>query len=264
MIASGDCILIIIRGFVYCKQPKLSLKFEVMFSSNYSSDDEETEFVPRALFSPEASSEILEVQSAPSKKRFRGKALPWELIRGNPTFASLEEVLKDAVASNMSKVGTKQLMHRFSCRETKCKFLSEYRYSREDVYVLYTCFSHVHSSGSEDDDEKIRGLSLSQIALVQEAFDLKNTAARPILEYFRDRRHHIYDATELALFPPDSERSKLNYLIQKLKKQKGYVIYPTSRLLKKWCDDHGTTTVDINNESSLNTPFILRYKLVRL
>jgi hypothetical protein len=60
------------------------------------------------------------MQSAPSKKRFRGKALPWELIQGNPTSASLEEVLKNTAASNLSKARTKQI-----CRETKCKLLSE-------------------------------------------------------------------------------------------------------------------------------------------
>lgn len=79
------------------------MKIRSHVSSNYSRDNGETKFVPRALFNPEPSSEILEMQSAPSKKRFRGKALPWELIRGNPTSASLEEVLKNTAASNLSK-----------------------------------------------------------------------------------------------------------------------------------------------------------------
>ena len=50
------------------------------------------------------------------------------------------------------------------------------------MYSLYNCFSDVQSSAFEDDDEKCRVLFVSQNAHVQEAFDLKNTAAKLIAD----------------------------------------------------------------------------------
>lgn len=224
-------------------------------------DDEENDFVPRDLFTPGPEA-VVESLSFP-KKRCRGKALPWQLCPGGVTIPNLEAVIKDALDSNMCKVGSKNDMHRFRCRELNCEFMSEYRLAAFDAhYVVYSCYLHVHAPQSDSEIETGRGLSLPQIALVEEAFGLKITAARPILEYIREKRQRTMNVLEQSVFPLDPERSKMNYLIQKIKNKKGYVNYPTPRLLKAWCDEHGTTSVDFNNEATHNTPFVLRYKLV--
>ena len=237
-------------------------------SKNFKSDDElETSFAPRILFSPDTPLPLTPLTPLPSPvsplpRRFRGKAIPWEQSLDGPTLTTLEEVINHARESNFSKIGTKNDMHRYRCRESNCSFLCLYRFAENAPFVIYTFNVHDHTSSCEAEDGKRRGLTSDQIGLVTEAFEMKNTAARPILEFIRQKRHRIEDPIALSIFPSDPVKTKLNYVIQKIKKQKGYVNYPTPRLLKDWCELHGTTTVDLNNEATHNTPFVIRYKLV--
>lgn len=160
------------------------------------SDDEENDFVPRVLFSPLP--EVAVEPQSPLKKRCRGKALPWQLCVGAVTFPNLEAVMKDASDCNLYKVGSKNDMYRFRCRVANCEYMNEYRLAAVDAqYVVYSCNLHVHASDSETEIEKCRGLSLPQIALVEEAFGLKITAARPILEYIRQKRQKINNEIEM-------------------------------------------------------------------
>ena len=228
-------------------------------SNNFKSDDElETSFPPRILFSPDTLPLAPLPPASPLPRRFRGKAIPWEQSIEGPTLTTLEDVINHARESNFSKTGTKNDMHRYRGRELNGSFLCLYRFAADAPFVIYTFNVHDHTSSFEVENGKRRGLMSDQVGLVTEAFEMKNTAARPILEFIRQKRHRIEDPLALSIFRSDPVKTKLNYVIQKMKKQKDYVNYPTPRLLKDWRELYGTTTVDLNNESTHNTPFVLR------
>ena len=174
------------------------------------SDDEENDFVPRQLFTP-GSEVVVELQPA-LKKRCRGKALPWQLRPEGANFPNLDAVMKDALDCNLCKVGCKKDMYRFRCRVANCEFMSEYRLSAVDAqYVVYSCNLNAHDSNSNSEIEKGSGLTLPQIALIEEAFGLNITAARTILEFIREKRQKVVNDIDRKIFPKDPERDKLNY-----------------------------------------------------
>jgi hypothetical protein len=129
------------------------------------------------------------------------------------------------------------------------------------TFVSYFDGIHDHANPFIDQGDH-RGLTGDQKALVEEAFKLKKKSAGNIIQFIRSKRAKITEAIEIAKFPLDPAIGKLNNYIQAYKKKNAFQYDPTPNHLKNWCDSHGPSTVNINDDSTFNTPFVLGYILV--
>ena len=139
--------------------------------------------------------------ASPLPRRFRGKViiLEQEQSLDGPTLTTLEYVINNARDSNFSKKLTLHLL------------------------FIHSMHDH-HTSSFEVANRKRRGLTSDLIGFVTEAFEMKNTAARPINEFIWQKRDRIKGPIALSIFLTDPVKTMLNYVIQKIKKQKGYVL----------------------------------------
>ena len=100
-----------------------------------------------------------------------------------------------------------------------------------------------------------RGLTPHQKVWVAEAFEENKIGGKEIVNYFRAKRS-LFAVEEIVA---DPERMKLNNYIQALKKKKTSINNPSANDSVKWCQSHGQDTVDIADDASFNTPFVLRF-----
>lgn len=68
----------------------------------------------------------------------------------------------------------------------------------------------------------------------------------------------------LSDFPEDPNIIKLKNYIQFFKKKNSKLYNPTPSELKSWCHSHSSSTVDLNDDKSYNTPFVLDYMMVSM
>jgi hypothetical protein len=198
-----------------------------------------------------------------SKKVYRGKGVIWSICtESSESLPTIEAVKLDARASNLSKLGASTYnSHTYVCRSKGCKYKQKYKQSLFDgPFTVYFSGTHIHSS--EITGSNKRGLSISQKAVVEEAFTLRMKSARNIIELFRSKRSRLTTKSEIEAFPPDPQRRKVNNYIQAFKKKNGSIYNPTPHHLESWCESHSSSSVSIDNEESFNTPFVLDFTLV--
>ena len=127
-------------------------------------------------------------------------------------------------------------------------------------FVSYFYGNHEHENPANKDDH--RGLTGSQKIIIQEAMNNKRKSAKETLHYFRSKRTKILDELSLHDFPQVPNIIKLNNYIQSFKKKNAKSYNPTPTDVKNWCDSHGPSTVDIYDDKTFNTPFVLGHIMV--
>lgn len=197
------------------------------------------------------------------KKRSRGKGLPWlphiDPATGDFHYYSTKMALEsDALFCNYGKFSSTATEDRYRCKIKGCDYIRKYKFDeRSETYVSYFHGLHEHAEKSSIFDDQ-RGLTIPQKQLVHDAFQFKYQSSAEIIEFFRWKRS-CEPAEEVA----DPEIGKLNNYIQNYKKKKSVQYYPSAHDLRQWCISHGPTTVDLNDEESFNTPFVLNHLIVR-
>jgi hypothetical protein len=148
------------------------------------------------------------------------------------------------------------------CKTKGCQYRRKNRkLGPSSTFVSFYDGNHDHSNPLIDQSD-YRGLTGDQKVLVKEAFQLKRKSAGYIIGFFRSKRAKLPVTSEIDRFPLDPEIGKLNYYIQAYKKRNTSQYDPTPNHLKNWCDSHSPSTVNINDVSTFNTPFVLGYILV--
>jgi hypothetical protein len=204
-----------------------------------------------------------------SSRKSRGKGVDWiDYCEGNKSgvlveYIDLEAVQADATHMDYSKMGSSNIdVLMFKCKTKGCQYRRKYRKMGScGTFVSYYDGVHDHTNPLIDQGDH-RGLTGDQKALVQEAFQSKIKSAGNIIAFVRSKRAKLSDESEIAKFPLDPAIGKLNNYIQAYKKKNAFQYDPTPNHLKNWCDSHGPSTVNINDDSSFNTPFVLDYILV--
>lgn len=204
-----------------------------------------------------------------SVRKYRGKSLKWVDHLDNidsdfVMYNDLDEVISDATKMNYSKTSSSSIdVHIYKCKHRGCSYKRKYcRIASDSYYVSYSNGNHEHNSLTTKDDH--RGLTGTQKLVVQEAFENKRKSAREIINFFRSKRKSLKDNSSLSDFPEDPNTVKLNNYIQSFKKKNNKLYNPTPSDLKSWCDSHSSSTVDLNNHETYNTPFVLDYMMVSI
>lgn len=198
-------------------------------------------------------------------RKSRGNARVWSEPLLDQTgavllFTSIDELLLNAAARDLSRKNTnKNHTFNFRCKTNSCPYLLKYCKSLHGLFTAHDCYDHTHESDLSDGH---RGLSQEQKVVVIEAIESNNKSARVIINFFRDKRKRLVDENKLAHFPPDPPIMKINNFLQAYKKKKSNVYNPTPLHLTSWCDDNGPSTVDKEDESTYNTPFVMGYQSV--
>lgn len=209
--------------------------------------------------------------SVKSSRKSRGKGVKWIDYCAGSNDGVLVEYMNmiavmnmiDATHMDYSKIGSSNAdVLMFKCKTKNCQYRRKYRKLGScSTYVSYYDGEHDHSKqliGQSDH----RGLTGDQKVLVKEAFQLKKKSAGDIIGHFRLKRSKLTETSEIDLFPLDPEIGKLNNYIQAYKKRNASQYDPTPKHLKIWCDLHSPSTVNINDVTTFNTPFVLGYMLV--
>jgi hypothetical protein len=179
------------------------------------------------------------------------------------SFENIEEAHRHARSYNLSKCGS-STSNTFSCRIKGCPYKMKYSVEGDERsrFFCYTVGSHDH----EEDvgDIMKRGLCANQKALVHAAFRNGFKSARSIVEFFQRLRSNKSwnEYINSVKMPSDPKYSVLNNYIQSLKKKNSSVYDPTPKNLKDWCELHSPSIVDVSNQETFNTPFVLGYNLV--
>jgi hypothetical protein len=213
----------------------------------------------------EENSEISDGENINSGKRIRGKGLIWsdaicERSDSPLSFPSHDDIIKDAKTRNLSKRSSKgNRIHNYKCKVSGCPYLFKYCKAQDATYAAHFYSSHSHPT--DDMDNSHRGLTESQKSLIVEAIGEKCLSARVVQQYFRKKRKLILPG---VCFPSDPPTMKLNNFIQAYKKKNVFLYNPSPTNLVEWCSQHSPSSVDITNETTYNTPFVLGYKSVSI
>lgn len=232
-----------------------------VFETSFEPELSEPE-VTQVCNDAESSSELT-VEVPVPKKNCRGKALPWEPYLTSDTgeveyYVNKTDVEANASSFNYLKYSTTDKEHKYRCKSNDCTYKRKYTLDPE-TKTFFSKFvgSHDHTETTSVLAET-RGLNPSQKKWVMEAFDLKKIGARDIISYFREKRSNP-TTVEMVV---DPKKDKLNNHIQALKKARKSMYNPSATDLKNWCLSHGPSTVNVDNEATYNTPFVLNYEVV--
>lgn len=202
-----------------------------------------------------------------SNRKYRGENLAWvdHLSNSNTDFVmyeDLNEVISDAAKMNYSKASSSSIdVHIYKCKHRGCQHKRKYcRIALGSYFVSYFYGNHEHENPAIKDDH--RGLTGSQKIIIQEAMGNKRKSAKEILHYFRSKRTKILDELLLRDFSQDPNIIKLINYIQSFKKKNAKLYNLTPTDVKNWCDSHGPSTVDVCDDKTFNTPFVLGYIMV--
>lgn len=204
-----------------------------------------------------------------SSYRCRGRALDWVKLYENDdddvglSFENIEDAHRHARSYDLSKCGS-STSNTFSCRIKGCPFKMKFSDEGDERsrFFCYTVGSHDHEEDVGDIIQ--RGLCANQKALVEAAFQQGFKSSRNILEFFqRLRKRKTWgDYIRSEKMPRDPKKSVLNNYIQAVKKKNSAEYDPTPKHLKEWCEQHSPSIVDVSNQETFNTPFVLGYNLV--